>query len=162
ARSRPAAGAAAAARRDPPRGRGSSPRRPGSSAARSDPSARTAGGRSGGLGRIRRPAPPVAARGRRVADEQPSGRLRTAARSVPAGLSFAQPWPLALVIDTVLGGKGAPWWVPGAIGDGKVALILTAVGASVAVTLLSGALTVVNEYVMTSVHLKTILDLRSK
>jgi ABC-type multidrug transport system fused ATPase/permease subunit len=79
-----------------------------------------------------------------------------------AVLSFAQPWPLALVIDTVLGGKGAPWWVPGAIGDGKVALIVTAVGASVAVTLLSGALTVVNEYLMTSVHLKTILDLRSK
>jgi len=77
-------------------------------------------------------------------------------------LALAEPWPLALVIDTVLGGKGRPWWVPGFAGSGKVALILVAVVASVGVSLLAGALSVVSEYLMTSVHLRTILDLRAK
>ncbi|MGN6608333.1 MAG: ABC transporter ATP-binding protein [Jatrophihabitans sp.] len=79
-----------------------------------------------------------------------------------AALSFATPWPLALVIDTVLGSHPAPWWVPGFVGDGKITLIVTAVVASVGVTLLSGAFSVVNEYLMTSIHLKVILDLRAR
>jgi ABC-type multidrug transport system fused ATPase/permease subunit len=79
-----------------------------------------------------------------------------------AVMTFAQPWPFALVIDTVLGGKAAPWWVPGFVGDGKVALILTAVVASVGITLFTGLFSVANEYLMTSINLKVIMDLRSK
>ncbi len=77
-------------------------------------------------------------------------------------LALAEPWPLALVIDTVLGGKRTPWWVPDFAGSGQVRLIVVAVVASVAVSLLTGALSVVSEYLMTSVHLHTILDLRAK
>ena len=77
-------------------------------------------------------------------------------------LALAEPWPLALVIDTVLGTKESPWWVPGFVGDGKIGLIVTAVVASVGVSLLSGGFSVVNEYLMTSVHLRVILDLRVK
>lgn len=76
-------------------------------------------------------------------------------------LAVAEPWPLALVIDTVLGSKGVPFWVPSQIGDGKVALILTAVGASMLITLFHGLLSVVNEFLVTRVNLKIIMDFRS-
>jgi ATP-binding cassette, subfamily B, bacterial len=77
-------------------------------------------------------------------------------------LALAQPWPLALVIDTVLSGKAVPFWVPGFVPDDKTALILTAVGASLLITLLHGAFSIVNEYLTTSVNLKLILDFRSE
>jgi ABC-type multidrug transport system fused ATPase/permease subunit len=80
---------------------------------------------------------------------------------VLAVLAVSEPWPLALVIDTVLGNKPVPYWVPTQIGDGKVALILTAVAASMLITLFAGLFTVVNEFLVTNVNLKIILDFRS-
>jgi ATP-binding cassette subfamily B protein len=78
-----------------------------------------------------------------------------------AGLALAEPWPLAFVIDSVLSDKPAPSWVTGLVGDGSGALILVAVIASLVITLLSGGLTVVNEYLTTTVDQRMVLDFRS-
>ena len=76
-------------------------------------------------------------------------------------LALATPWPLALVIDTVLGGKEVPSWVPGFVGRGNTALILTAVVGTLVITLLTGGFGVLNEYLSTTVNLRVILDFRS-
>jgi len=78
-----------------------------------------------------------------------------------AGLALAQPWPLALVVDTVLGQKAVPGWVPGFVGTGNGSLIATAVTATLLITLLHGGLGVANDYLTTSVDLRMILDFRS-
>ncbi len=78
-----------------------------------------------------------------------------------AVLALAEPWPLAFVVDSVLGDRRPPGWITGLVGEGKGRLILFAVGASLLITLLGGALTVVNEYLTTTVNLRMILDFRS-
>jgi ABC-type multidrug transport system fused ATPase/permease subunit len=77
-----------------------------------------------------------------------------------AGLALAEPWPLAFVIDSVLGDRPAPGWITAIVGDGSGALILFAVVGSLLITLLSGGLTVVNEYLTTTVDQRMVLDFR--
>jgi ATP-binding cassette subfamily B protein len=78
-----------------------------------------------------------------------------------AVLALAAPWPLALVIDTVLGEKEVPSWVPGFVPDTNSALIITAVVASLLITLLNGGFGVLENYLSTTVNLRVILDFRS-
>jgi ABC-type multidrug transport system fused ATPase/permease subunit/GT2 family glycosyltransferase len=79
---------------------------------------------------------------------------------VLALVALAQPWPLAFVVDSVLGEKPAPGWVT-AIAGSSGGLIALAVAATLLLTLLSGGLTVLNEYLMTTVDQRMVLDFRS-
>src|SRR5262245_31688711 len=57
-------------------------------------------------------------------------------------VALAEPWPLAFVLDSVVGDKPAPGWVTSIFGDGTGALIALAVAATLLLTLLSGGMTV--------------------
>ena len=81
---------------------------------------------------------------------------------VLAVVVLAEPWPIAFVIDSVLGSKEPPGWVTGIFGDGVGTMIALAVGATLLLTALSGGLTVVNEYLATTVDQRMVLDLRSE
>src|SRR5918996_1878757 len=76
-------------------------------------------------------------------------------------VALAEPWPLAFVIDGVLGEDPVPGWVTAIVGDGIGALIVFAVIATLVLTLLSGGLTVINEYLSTTVNQYMTLDFRS-
>jgi ATP-binding cassette, subfamily B, bacterial len=76
-------------------------------------------------------------------------------------VALAEPWPLAFVIDGVLGDQGVPWWVSAVVGDSVGAMIVLAVAATLVLTLLSGGLTVINEYLSTTVNQYMTLDFRS-
>ena len=78
-----------------------------------------------------------------------------------AAVALAEPWPLAFTVDTIIGDKPAPGWVEAIFGSGVGALIALAVGATLLLTLLSGVMTVWNEYLLTTVDQKMVLDLRS-
>jgi len=75
--------------------------------------------------------------------------------------AIAQPWPVAFVIDTVVHDRGAPGWVRGLVGDGDRQLILLGAVGILLLALASGALTVANEYVTTTLDLRVVFDLRS-
>lgn len=75
-------------------------------------------------------------------------------------VALLEPWPLAFVVDTVLGSKPSPGWLPGFL-DGSAKLIFFAVFASLLITAVTGGVTVVNEYVTTKVDQHMVLDFRS-
>ncbi|MEK6250792.1 MAG: ATP-binding cassette domain-containing protein [Actinomycetota bacterium] len=75
--------------------------------------------------------------------------------------ALAEPWPLAFVVDSVIGHKRPPGWVSGIFGSGVGALIALAVVATLFLTLLSGLMTVWNEYLTTSIDQRMVLDFRS-
>jgi ATP-binding cassette, subfamily B, bacterial len=77
-------------------------------------------------------------------------------------LSLIGPWPLAILIDAVLGDKGVPELLEPLIGGlGQTELLIFAVVAGLAVTGLENGLNVVNEYVTTKLDQRMVLDLRS-
>lgn len=78
-----------------------------------------------------------------------------------AAAALAEPWPLAFIVDTVLAQRPAPDWITSLVGDGVGMLILFAVLASLALTALSGALLVLNDYLLTTVDQRMVLDFRS-
>jgi ATP-binding cassette, subfamily B, bacterial len=78
-----------------------------------------------------------------------------------AVLALAQPWPVAFVVDSIIGHKRAPSWISGVIGSSTASYILLAVGATLLLTLLAGLMTVWNEYLTTTVDQRMVLDLRS-
>lgn len=80
---------------------------------------------------------------------------------VLALVALLEPWPLALIVDTVLGDKLAPGWVTGIVGDGNGALIFAAVAGSLLITALAGGIDVMNEYLQTKVDQRMVLDFRS-
>ena len=95
---------------------------------------------------------------------RPYGRFAAASVAVTilvALVTLAEPWPLAFVIDGVLGDDPIPGWVTAIVGDGVGELIVFAVIATLVLTLLSGGLTVVNEYLSTTVNQYMTLDFRS-
>jgi ATP-binding cassette subfamily B protein len=78
-----------------------------------------------------------------------------------AALALAQPWPLAFVVDVVLGDRDAPGWTTALAGGGTTGLIVLAVGASLCITLLGGTITIASEYVERTVDTRMGLDLKS-
>jgi ATP-binding cassette, subfamily B, bacterial len=78
-----------------------------------------------------------------------------------AVVALAEPWPLAFVVDSIIGDKPAPGWVTGIFGSSTGALIALAVGATLFLTALSGGMTVLNEYLSTTVDQRMVLDFRS-
>jgi ATP-binding cassette subfamily B protein len=66
-------------------------------------------------------------------------------------VALAEPWPLAFVIDSVLGDEPVPGWVASIFGEETGALILFGVVAMLLITLFAGGFTVINEYITTKV-----------
>ncbi len=80
---------------------------------------------------------------------------------VGALLSLAIPWPLALLVDSILGDKPWPAWL-GAVGSwSTTSRILFAVGLGVALVALQSAVSVVKQWVETRLELDMVLDFRS-
>ncbi len=78
-----------------------------------------------------------------------------------AVITLAGPWPLAFVIDTVLRDRRPPAWITNIVGTGTGALILFAVLALLAITLLGGTAKVIEEYLSTTIDLNMTMDFRS-
>jgi ABC-type multidrug transport system fused ATPase/permease subunit len=71
-------------------------------------------------------------------------------------VSLAQPWPLALMIDTVAGHRTAPFGI-----DNRYTLLLLAVLAGFLITVVIHSLNVGNSFVDSKLEQNMILDLRS-
>jgi ABC-type multidrug transport system fused ATPase/permease subunit len=87
--------------------------------------------------------------------------LSVALTVLSAAAALAEPIPFAFIIDTVLSQRDPPEWLTSIVGDSPATLIIVAVLASLALTLATGGLTVVNEYLTTSVDQRMVLDFRS-
>lgn len=75
--------------------------------------------------------------------------------------AIAAPWPLAFVVDTVMHQGKAPSWLAGLVGDGDVRRILFGALGILIVSLVSGTLLVIHEYVTTNLDLHIVFRLRS-
>jgi ATP-binding cassette subfamily B protein len=69
-----------------------------------------------------------------------------------------KPWPLKIIIDSVLGGQPVPWGWPA--GWSRSALLLAACGALVLMYALLGALTILNNYTTIRIGQRMVSDLR--
>jgi ABC-type multidrug transport system fused ATPase/permease subunit len=78
-----------------------------------------------------------------------------------AGIALAQPWPLAFMVDSVLGHKGVPGLVKSVIGTNTYALLVFGALFGLVVTILTGALSVLSEFVNTKLEQRLVLDFRS-
>jgi ATP-binding cassette, subfamily B, bacterial len=81
---------------------------------------------------------------------------------VSALSALVSPWPLAFVIDTVLGGKPLPSLLGRFSGVGTYGLLAIGVGAGLLFTGLEHGLAVIDNYVNTKLELGMVLDLRSR
>ncbi|MEX0789898.1 MAG: ABC transporter ATP-binding protein, partial [Actinomycetota bacterium] len=73
----------------------------------------------------------------------------------------AEPWPLAFLVDSVLGDEPVPGWIPGVFTGSTGGLILLAVAAGLLIAFVMNSIHVVNEYVQTKLAEKMVLDFRS-
>ena len=80
---------------------------------------------------------------------------------VSALAALADPWPLALLVDDVLGTHAPPRFVAALAGRSQSHLIVFAVGAGFAVTLVIHAIAVLSEYVTTKLDQNVALEFRS-
>jgi ABC-type multidrug transport system fused ATPase/permease subunit len=78
-----------------------------------------------------------------------------------AAMALLSPWPLAILIDTVLGNKPLPSLLGVLDGLGRYQLLAIAVGAGLLVTGLEHGLAVVDNYVNTKLEQNMVLGLRS-
>jgi ATP-binding cassette subfamily B protein len=78
-----------------------------------------------------------------------------------AGIALAAPWPLAFMVDSVLGQKGAPGIVESVIGTDTYTLLVFGALLGLVVTILAGALSVLAEFVNTKLEQRLMLDFRS-
>ena len=79
-----------------------------------------------------------------------------------AGMALLAPWPLALLLDTVLGNEPLPSLLGWMGGLGTYELLGIAVGAGLLFTAVEHGLAVVDEYVNTKLDQSMVLDLRSQ
>jgi ATP-binding cassette subfamily B protein len=78
-------------------------------------------------------------------------------------ISLAEPWPLAIMIDSVLGHRGSPALLSPIFGShpGTYVLLIFAASLGFVLAIFGGGLQVVTEYVNTKLDQKMVLDLRS-
>src|SRR3954447_15092643 len=79
-----------------------------------------------------------------------------------AGLALAEPWPLAIIVDNVLGDhptKGPLTWLLG-YQPGKYSVLAIAIIAGFLITFLTQAMTVVTVWVSAKLEQRMVLDLR--
>jgi len=79
-----------------------------------------------------------------------------------AGMALLAPWPLAILLDTVLGDKQLPSPIGWLDGLSTYELLAIAVGAGLVFTALEHGLAVVDNYVNTKLDQSMVLDLRSE
>jgi ABC-type multidrug transport system fused ATPase/permease subunit len=75
--------------------------------------------------------------------------------------SLLTPWPLALLVDHVLGEKPLPAALTGLVGDDRFTWLLIAVGAGLLFTFVQQGLSVLDNYVNTKMDQSMVLDFRS-
>ncbi|MGH2683945.1 MAG: ABC transporter ATP-binding protein, partial [Actinomycetota bacterium] len=75
--------------------------------------------------------------------------------------ALLEPWPLALLIDGVLGNEPPPSWLTDIFGDGRFTLLGVAVGLGFIVTAGIHGLAVLSDYVNTKLDQRMVLDFRS-
>jgi ABC-type multidrug transport system fused ATPase/permease subunit len=80
---------------------------------------------------------------------------------VLAVVGLALPWPLALLVDGVLGEEEPPAFVADLVGTDKNSLLVFAVVFGFGLTLIGNALTLLNNYAGTKLEQRMVLDLRS-
>jgi ATP-binding cassette subfamily B protein len=73
----------------------------------------------------------------------------------------AEPWPLAFLVDSVLGNEPVPGWIPDVFVGSTGGLILLAVASGLAIAFVMNSIHVINEYVQTKLAEKMVLDFRS-
>ena len=76
-------------------------------------------------------------------------------------VAVLQPWPLAFVVDGVLGKHPPPAFITGLVGTSKSDLVLFAVAASIAIALVASVIGVVDSYVNTKLEQRMGLEFRS-
>jgi ATP-binding cassette subfamily B protein len=78
-------------------------------------------------------------------------------------MSLLAPWPLKIVVDSVLNQRPLPRALSGLVdaNTGRFTLLMLAVGAGFSVTLVTNALSVFQNYVNTRLHECIVLDFRS-
>jgi len=82
--------------------------------------------------------------------------------AVAVVIGLAEPWPLAFMVDTVLGNHPPPTFLTDLIGShGRYTFLVFAALAGLAVVAVRNALSVLHEYVNTKLHQRLVLDFRS-
>src|SRR5262245_3953577 len=84
---------------------------------------------------------------------------------VGSGFALLSPWPLKILVDNVLGHRPLPWWIRvvlGPLAANQFSLLIVAVSAGLLLTIISNAMTVLDEYVNTTIHENVVLDFRSE
>jgi ATP-binding cassette subfamily B protein len=81
--------------------------------------------------------------------------------ALTAAVALAEPWPLAMVVDSVLGNHPPLGIVEDLVGTDKTALLIFAVGLNFGLTALGNGLTVLANYVGAKAEQSMILDFRS-
>ncbi len=76
-------------------------------------------------------------------------------------LTLARPWPLQVIVDSVLGGRPAPWWLTTPLGElGPRDLLMAAVALLVATLLANVTLSLAQQYLSQSLGQRMVLRLR--
>lgn len=75
--------------------------------------------------------------------------------------ALAAPWPMALLVDSVLVDKPLPTYADRFLPDDRTGLVWAAVVLGLVVTLVTGVLNVLSNYVLTKLDQKLVLDFRS-
>jgi ATP-binding cassette subfamily B protein len=78
-----------------------------------------------------------------------------------SGVALAEPWPLAMVVDSVLGDHEPLGIVKALVGEGTTALLIFSVGLAFSLTVIGNGLTVVITYISAKIEQRMILDFRS-
>jgi ATP-binding cassette, subfamily B, bacterial len=78
-----------------------------------------------------------------------------------AGITLAEPWPVAFMVDSVLGAKRVPAPISAVIGTNTYALLIFGALLGLAVAALTNGLSVLVEFVNTKLEQRLVLDFRS-
>jgi ATP-binding cassette subfamily B protein/subfamily B ATP-binding cassette protein MsbA len=78
-----------------------------------------------------------------------------------AGITLAEPWPVAFMVDSVLGKKAVPAPISSLIGANTYALLIFGALLGLAVAAVANGLSVLVEFVNTKLEQRLILDFRS-
>lgn len=76
-------------------------------------------------------------------------------------IALAQPWPLAFLLDNVLGNKDFPLWMQWLADSSIPVKIFVGVAAGLVLTLITGGVSIADEYVKTKLSLRMVKDFRA-
>ncbi len=96
---------------------------------------------------------------------RPYWKLVVAAVALTAGgaaVSLLEPWPIALLVDSVLGDHPFPGFLEHLLGDRTSAQVAFAVALGLLITLLIHGVAVLSEFVTTKLGLRMVLEFRSR